>query len=495
MFPGAEGSSMMSGPPDVSLIQGAIYATAILLFALFILTFFAIVSLPIFFGAMLGLEVSLRGANALPDPIGKTSKVFGLVFRSLRRNLLRTALTYVALFVLTGMLTFIYSIVDFLGKITQEKEDNVQVIMTERFGAPSQMPRSYAQKLQSVIESKLPKELQPKNLRDDFMVWSFVGGSLDPEKRTQENTIFTLALEPHCILTMLDYQGLSKNDLSPEGFAELEASVRAMEEDKRNIIVGTERLQIMGKQVGDTIKVYALGYKDVVFDFKIVGTFPAESRWSKSATMRLDYFNDTLDAKGLTATTRPINLIWVRLPNKAAYEQLASVVNDPASFSAPQTKMETASAAIGSFLEPLKDIFWGIKYLVMPAIVVIMCLVVSITITISVRERRTEMAVLKVLGFLPWHVMGMILLEAILIGVMGGLLSTWLVYFAPQAIETLKTTFGLKLQIAFFNNFKAPFAIVYYGPLLGMTVGIIGSILPAWSSRRVKVSEVFAQVT
>ena len=35
------------------------------------------------------------------------------------------------------------------------------------------------------------------------------------------------------------------------------------------------------------------------------------------------------------------------------------------------------------------------------------------------------MAVLKVLGFQPRHVMGMVLGEAVLIGVYGGMLSTW----------------------------------------------------------------------
>ena len=68
----------------------------------------------------------------------------------------------------------------------------------------------------------------------------------------------------------------------------------------------------------------------------------------------------------------------------------------------------------------------------MPAIVVIMCLVIGITITIGVRERWTEMAVLKVLGFQPWQVMGMIVSEAMLIGVYGGMLSTWTVFYLPK---------------------------------------------------------------
>jgi putative ABC transport system permease protein len=488
MYPGFEQISAGAATPDPSLLQASIYATAIFLILLMILTMFAVASLPIFFGTMFGMELGLKGVNNLPDPLGKWSKVFGLVFRSLRRNLLRTSLTYIALFVLTGMLTFIYSIVDFLGNITKEKEDNVQVIMTERFGAPSMMPRAYVNQLKGVME-QLPPEARPKNMTDDLMVWSFVGASLDKDKRTQENTLFMLAMEPNCILTMLDYQGLNKDDLSPADYAELVDAVNKLKEDKRNILVGKERLDIMGKQIGDTIKAYALGYKDLVFDVKIVGSFPEGSRWAKSAVMQLNYFNDALDATTTNAAIRPVNLVWIRMPNKQAYEQLAEKVNDPKYFSGPQTKMETASAAIGSFLEPLKDIFWGIKYLVMPAIVVIMCLVVSITITIGVRERRTEMAVMKVLGFQPAQIMEIIIAEAILIGMMGGMLSTWLVYFSPKAISLIN------VQIAFFNNFKAPVMVVIYGPILGLIVGLIGSAVPAWSSRKVKVSEVFAQVT
>ena len=499
MYPGFEQVGGTGVTADPTLLQTAIYMFAIFFVVLFVLTLFAVFSLPIFFTTLFGMGQFLKVSADFPDPVGKYSKLFGLVFRSLNRNMLRTALTYIALFVLTGMLTFIYSIVSFLGNITKEKEDNLQVIMTERYSIPSKMLRGQASQLKSVLENDLSPASRPKNIDDDFMMWSFVGATLDKDKRTQENTLFMLALEPHTILTMLEFQGLSKTDLSEEGYAELQASVAAMQEDKRNIIVGRERLEIMGKKVGDTLTAYTLGFKDIQFDLKIVGSFPAESRWGKSATMRMDYFEATIDNKGLKeadgSPLRTVNLVWVRLPNKQAYEELAVIVNDSSKFNNPALKLETASAGISSFLDAYKDIFWGMKFLVMPAIMIIMCLVVSITITIGVRERRTEMAVMKVMGFLPWQVMTMIIAEAILIGVFGGMLSTWLVYFGPEAIEYIKNTFGLKMQIGFFSNFKAPWEIVIYGPVLGIMVGLIGSAVPAWSSRKVKVSEVFSQVT
>ena len=495
MFPGFTDLQGVSASPDPTLFQAAVYACLVFAGVMFVLTFFAVVSLPVFFATVLALQGALRLANNSPDPVGKYSKIFGLVFRSLRRNVVRTSLTYVALFVLTGMLATIYSGVALIDSITQEKEDNVQVIMTERFGAPSMMPRSYPERLKGILRD-LPPEARPRDLDKDFMVWSFVGASLDLGKRTQENTIFMLAMDPDSIIDMMGYQGLGEDDLGDE-YPELLNAVAEMKKDKRNIIVGQERLDLLGKQVGDTIKAYALGYTGIVYDLHIVAKFPEiATRWAKSAMMQREYFNDALDAAKMDgAAVRPVNLVWVRMPNKAAYEKLASVVNDPQSFSAPQAKLETASAAIGSFLEGLKSIVFAFKYIIMPAIAVIMCLVVGITITIGVRERRSEMAVMKVLGFLPWQVMGIIIAEAVLIGVMGGLLSTWLVYFAPKSIEAFKSLTGLKFKILFFDKISAPYMITIYGPLLGTFIGLVGSALPAISSRKVKVSEVFAQVT
>ena len=42
-----------------------------------------------------------------------------------------------------------------------------------------------------------------------------------------------------------------------------------------------------------------------------------------------------------------------------------------------------------------RDILWGVKWLLVPALLVIMTLVMTIAIFINVRERRTEIAVLK----------------------------------------------------------------------------------------------------
>lgn len=487
------------GTPDTSLIELAMYAAAGLFALILLLAVLAAVTLPIFFAALFVMELGLWGVQNSPDPVGKYAKLAGLVFRSLRRNLLRTALTYTALFVLTGMLTFIYGIVSFLGNFTAEKEGTQMVVMSERYSIPSMLKPSYPDQLKWVIQNKLPPEHRPTDLDKNFMTWSFVGGTLDPNKRTPENSMFLFALDPAAVRDgMMSEQGLNKEDLGAENWDQLLAVLTLAEQDKRNIVVGEDRLKILGKTVGDELKMHGTNYVDIEFDFKIVGAFPSGSRMGMNAAMRFDYLKAKLDeyeqkkGKAHPVADRCVNLVWVRMPSKLAFEQLAAIVNEPGTFSAPAVKMETFSAAVGSFLEPFKDIFWGMKYIIMPAIMAIMCLVIGITITIGVRERWAEMAVMKVLGFQPWQVMGMIVGEAVLIGVYGGLLSTWSVYFLPKAISSFTRTIGVKF--AFFDNFKSPEIILVYGPLLGIAVGVIGAALPSWNARKVKVSEVFSQV-
>ena len=488
--------------PTGSLLELAVYAAAALFGVLFLLTMLAIASLPIFFGALGLMEVGFRLAQNMPDPFGKLSKLGGLVFRNLRRNLLRTALTYCALFVLTGILALFYRIIIFVDNFTTEKEGAQTVIMTEKFGLPSQLPPGHAQRLKDIIRDKLPKEHQPDDVEKNFMTWSFVVGSTEPNvsKMNQENSLFFLALQPEAIRNeMIATHGLSRKDLGDDNWAELCKGLDLVNLDKRHVVIGADRLKMLNLKVGDDIKMYCLNYKEIEFEFKIVGAFPSESKLNMAAAMRYDYLESKLDdykaknGKPHVMADRCVNLVWVRMPSKEAYQQLAAIVAQPNTFSQPAVKMETFSSAVQSFMEPFKDILWGLKVLVMPSISVVMCLVVGITITIGVRERWGEMAVLKVLGFQPWQVMGMIVSEAVLIGVFGGLLSTWTVYWLPRVISTVNKALGG--TPTFFDGMKDfPTMILVYGPVLGVLVGLVGAALPSWNARKVKVSEVFAQV-
>lgn len=412
-----------------------------------------------------------------------------LIIRSLSRNALRTGLTYLAIFVLVVVITFIWSILGFLDLVTTEKESNLKAIITERNQIPSQMKPSHEAELKALI-AELPEQYRPKNGDDDIMTWAFVGGSLDPKNRTPQNSLFLFCMEPKKLLTMMD--GL--DDLTGEQLAQLKRATELMEEDRTRIVLGKERLAQINKKVGDEIQLTSFNYTGVTFNLKIIGVFP-EGRYDQSAIMNRDYLKKALEdyagrngGKEHPLADKSLNLIWIRMPDKQSFEVLAEKVNSSGKFN-PAVKMETASSAIGTFLEPMKDLLWAMRNLLVPALVATMTLVIANAISISVRERRTEMAVLKVLGFRPWMVMALVLGEAVLIGSLSGFMATATAFAIINAIG------GIPFPIAFFPKFFIPAASLWWGAGMGAGVAVLGSIIPAWTARSVKVSEVFSKVT
>lgn len=496
MYPGAPPEmSNLGFDPSILLLSG--YLLGLLGMIILVALAIGMLTLPVFFLVLFGIEQAARVvANATGTFV---PKLVLIMFRGLRRSPLRTSLTYLALFVLTWVLVFLYTILSFIGNVTREKEANFKAIVTHKTAIPSQMPPKHYQDFRRMVLEELPPGMRPVNGDDDIMPWSFVGGSTDEVNKRPDNSLFMFASEPRKITTMMD--GL--DDLTGDEKDQLQKAVEAMEADPTAIIVSQSRLKRLNVRVGQTIKLYGWNYKDLVFDFKIIGSLP-DGKYEGVGFMNLKYLEAELKAyqdgsgdpkkryKEKNAKGEPhpmadkcINLIWVRLPTKEAFERLNAMVDDPKNFSTPPVKMETASSGIGSWLDAYKDIFFGMKFLLTPAMVAIMCLVIANAISIGVRERRTEMAVLKVLGFQPRHVLALVLGEAVLVGLLAGAMAAFLAWYGVGS---------LKLQIAFFGAFIVPWEALVYGPLLGTAVAVLGSIGPARTAKNVRVAEVFAKV-
>ena len=479
--------------PSIFLLTGYLLSRLVLLIVGAVAV--GVVTLPVFFLVLFVVE---QLARVVAEATGAfVPKLVLIMFRGLRRSPLRTSLTYLALFVLTTVLVFLYSILTFIGNVTTEKEANFKAIVTHKTVIPSQMPPAHYTKFKQLAIEELPKEYAkqypaepPLVVRDaDIMSWSFVGGSTDPKNIRPDNTLFMFCMEPEKITSMMD--GL--DDLTGEEKAQLDAAIQVMLANPQAIVVSKGRLKKLNKQVGESIKLTGMNYPKMEFEFTIIGTLP-DGKYEGIGFMNKAYLDKLLNAMpdDYIMKRKAVNLIWVRLPNRKAFDVLNGMVDPPAGadrkappFSNPPIKLETASSGIGSWLDAYKDIFFGMKYILTPAMVAIMCLVIANAISIGVRERRTEMAVLKVLGFQPRHVLALVLGEAILVGLLAGGMAAFLSWAGIG---------NLKLQIAFFGAFIVPWKALVLGPALGVVVSLLGSIGPALSAKNVKVAEVFARV-
>jgi putative ABC transport system permease protein len=415
-------------------------------------------------------------------------RLFMLGIKNLRRNLRRTLLTMAAIGVLAFMITMIWTIIYFIDIATSERSKDLKIIITYKWSVPSQIPMTHAEYLDPASPKFLPELVDDNGKKlyttNDFMLWSFYGGTTDPAKMTPDNIMFFFVMDPDQIIPMMD----DMQDLDPK-------LVEALKKSPQGCLIGSDKLASLNKKVGERIKMTSMNYKDIDLEFDIVGVFP-DGRYNASAIMRLDYFNNSFDkytrekkvAHPLAG--KRLNLIWIRVGDRAMFDKIGSIVEDAPQFHDYPVKIETASSLVGSFLEAYRTIFWAMKFILVPSILIVMALVMANAISITVRERRSEMAVMKVLGYRPNQVMTLILGEAVLIGALAGLAAaggTFLFFNLRWG--------GIPFRIGFFPVFRIPEAAMMWGLAIGAMTTFIGSALPAWTARSVNVSEVFSKVT
>ena len=116
-----------------------------------------------------------------------------------------------------------------------------------------------------------------------------------------------------------------------------------------------------------------------------------------------------------------------------------------------QTRTETEKAFAASFIAMAGNLVLLLNGIGI-AVTFTILLVVANTMSIAVRERRKEIGVLKTLGFTSRQVMGLIVAESLLIGVLGGALGIassqglmWMLTHAPGIRDALG---GLGLSAA-----------------------------------------------
>ena len=412
-------------------------------------------------------------------------KFLPLVTKNLCRNRLRTALAGLAIMILVFVVALVWSVLDFLDNVTAEKSKDLKAIVTERWRVPSQMPFAYAASL-SEGAARGPEDVRPQ----DAMTWQYYAGNLDPQSHTRENFLFAFALEPRTVLTMMD----DLDNLPSQQAQELEQAVRRMEANPKGIIIGRERLAAINKRVGERFKLFSTAYKGVDLEFEIAGTFP-DGRYNLTAVMNRDYLNRALDqysqnhSKDQPLAERSLNLVWLRVPDMEAFERVAFQINTSPLYATPAVKCETASSGTASFLEAYRNLIWGMRWLLAPTILVTMSLVMANAIGITVRERKVEMAVLKVLGFRPGQIVVLLLAETLTVGMVAGLLSGVLTYLVINYVLG-----GFKFPVAVFPTFYIPARALVWGLGIGALTSLAGSLLPACSIPTVRASEVFAKV-
>ena len=112
-------------------------------------------------------------------------------------------------------------------------------------------------------------------------------------------------------------------------------------------------------------------------------------------------------------------------------------------------------------------------------------LIVANTVAMSARERVTEIAVMRTLGFGRGHILGFILSESVIMAVLGGVLGVLLakIVIIPAFLAVLsKTSVSVWLV-----NFRVSGRTWVMACAVSICVGIFAGFIPAIQSSRLRI--------
>ncbi len=129
----------------------------------------------------------------------------------------------------------------------------------------------------------------------------------------------------------------------------------------------------------------------------------------------------------------------------------------------------------------VKFLINGISLIILFAVT----LIVANTVAMSARERVTEIAVMRTLGFGRTHILGFILSESVLMALLGGCLGVLLAkfFFIPMLLAV-----GNKTSISIWlTNFRVSPETLLLAFGVSVGVGILAGFVPAIRSSRLNI--------
>ena len=189
-----------------------------------------------------------------------------------------------------------------------------------------------------------------------------------------------------------------------------------------------------------------------------------------------DYFDELMGNRGLAGT------FWIRATDAAAIPGLIDRIDAAFRNSDAETKTETERAFQLGFISMLGNVKFFIGS-ISSVIVFTMLLVTASTMSMAIRERSREMAILKAIGFNGSQIFSLILAESFGLAMTGGIIGCVGAKLLFEHVDIYKLSHGNVPM------FPVTTDVVALGLLVALMLGVLSSIVPARASIKTTVVE------
>ena len=187
-----------------------------------------------------------------------------------------------------------------------------------------------------------------------------------------------------------------------------------------------------------------------------------------------EYFDEALGKLGLVGT------FWLRADNAAVIPAVIAQIDQAFANSDAETKTETERAFQLEFVSMIGNVkvFLGS---ILVVIVFTMLLVTASTMSMAIRERSREIAILKTLGFAGPQIFGIILAEAFGLAMTGGVLGCGGAKLFFTQVDIYKLSQG------FIPQFPITVDTLALGLLIAAGLSVVSSLAPAYATLKLTV--------
>ncbi len=256
------------------------------------------------------------------------------------------------------------------------------------------------------------------------------------------------------------------------------------EKDRQGAVVGVKTAKRFGWKIGDRIPIKNSLYGPTkTWEFNLDGIYHNDRPGGDENQFWIQwkYFDENVPA-GVKSTAG-----WyvLKLDNPDDAARVAKSIDNMFANSTYETKTETESAFAAGFVKQFGNIEFLIESIGMVVFFTLL-LVTGNTMAISVRERISELGVLKAIGYSDRSVLFFVLAESLVIALIGGVLGLGLALVAVPVL-------GAALNGLLPSLVLSP-AILSLGLLVALVVGGISGLLPGIGAMRMRVVNALRRV-
>jgi putative ABC transport system permease protein len=268
-------------------------------------------------------------------------------------------------------------------------------------------------------------------------------------------------------------------DLYPEFVVPADQRITYLR-DRKGCLVGRQLADQFGFKLGDVLPIKGTIYPGT-WEFVVRGIFDGvdETKVTRQMLFHWEYLNETIRKAGRSRADQ-VGVYVVAIDNPDNAAAISRAIDGVFKNSLAETLSETEQAFQLGFVAMSNEIIAAIRIVSYVVILIIMAVMAN-TMAMSARERTSEYATLKALGFGPAFLMLLIFGESLVICVIGGGLGLLL---TPLAASGFKKAAG-----GVFPIFHVSSQTVLLQIGCALVIGVAAAVVPALRASRVRIVE------